>query len=153
MFSCFYFVLFRFNAVLAQTGKKCMTTLKAWFSAGWLCGHQMLPLLCWHKCIQTMSLYLCFYSVIIFIWCCSLVPRWRALLLGAHGLGEETVEILRQFRDSLHGVLQKRLTWSTAGLTVCSSVLFVLPIGNNCLVLLWPLCSYALSQSGSYVLF
>lgn len=98
---CFHvFVLFCFNAVFAQTGKKCMTSLKACFSAGWLCDHQMLPLLCQHKCIQTMSLYLCFYSVIIFIWCCSLVPRWRALLLGAHGLGEEIVEILRQF--SIH---------------------------------------------------
>lgn len=30
---------------------------------------------------------------------------------------------------------------------------FVLPVGNNGLVLLWPLCSYPLSQSGSYVLF
>lgn len=147
MFSCFYFVLFCSDWKEMHDNSKSLffCWLAVWPSnAAFVMLAQVYP---------NHEPLLCFYSVIIFIWCCSLVPRQRALLLGAHGLGEETVEILRQFRDSLHGVLYKRLTWSTAGLTVCSSMLFVLPIGNNCLVLLWPLCSYALSQSGSYVLF
>ena len=97
MFSCFFlFVcLFHFfNAVLAQTGKKHMTAVKACFSAGW-------PM--WPSdaaFVMLAQVYPNHEPLLMFLFstnfhCCSLVPRWRALLLGAHGLGEERVEILR----------------------------------------------------------